>query len=93
MSSDVKVINGGEKKGATKAISLKLSLMFAGLLVASILIAEVLVLGFGFNLVRKSYSTTFCHAFFTKALVLDKVFSSFAFHFLAYSRKMSCPVS
>ena len=40
------------KKGATKAISVRISMMFVGLLIASILIAEGLVVGFGFNLVK-----------------------------------------
>ncbi len=40
------------KKAAPKAISLRLSMMFVGLLIASILIAEGLVLGFGYDLVK-----------------------------------------
>ena len=58
MSSDAKVVNGGEKKGATKAISVKLSLMFVALLVASILVAELLVLGFGYGLIKDLIHTS-----------------------------------
>ena len=45
------------KKGATKAISVRISIMFVVLLIASILIAEGLVIGFGYGMVKDLIDT------------------------------------
>ena len=42
-----------QKKGAQKAISTKLLILFVGLLLASILIAEALMFVLGFNMVKE----------------------------------------
>ena len=58
MSAEEKSVNNAAKKGATKAISARLSVLFVALLIASILISEALVLGFGFNLVKDLIDTS-----------------------------------
>ncbi len=53
-----KNVNNSTKKGATKNISVKISMMFVALLIASILVAEALVIGFGYGLVKDLIDTS-----------------------------------
>ena len=60
------------KKGATKAISVRLSMMFVGLLIVSILIAEGLVIGFGFNMVKGLIDTSLTNQVSASAAQVNK---------------------
>ena len=68
------------KKGATKAISVRLLVMFVALLIASILIAEVLVLGFGYNMVKKLIDTSLTNQVTADAAQINKDLSSIFYY-------------
>ncbi len=70
-----------QKKGATKAISARLSIMFVGLLIASILVAELLVLGFGYGLVKDLIDTSLTNQVAASAAQVNKDLSS-TFYYL-----------
>ncbi len=70
-----------EKKGATKAISVRISVLFVSLLVASILIAEGLVLGFGYGMVKDLIYTTLASQVSASAANVNKELNS-TFYYL-----------
>ena len=70
-----------KKKGATKAISAKISVMFVALLIGSILIAELLVLGFGYGLVKDLIDTSLTNQVSASAAKVNKDLSS-TFYYL-----------
>ena len=76
MSADAKA-----KNGAPKAISLRLSILFVGLLIASILVAEALVLGFGYNLVKDLIDTSLTNQVSASASEVNKSLTS-TFYYL-----------
>ena len=76
MSADAKTA-----KKAPKAISLRLSLLFVGLLIASILVAELLVLGFGYGLVKDLIDTSLTNQVTASAAQVNKDLSS-TFYYL-----------
>ena len=60
------------KKGATKAISVRISIMFVVLLIASILIAEGLVIGFGYGMVKDLIDTSLTNQVSASASQVNK---------------------
>ena len=68
------------KKGATKAISVRLLVMFVALLIASILIAEVLVLGFGYNMVKGLIDTSLTNQVTADAAQINKDLNSIFYY-------------
>lgn len=69
------------KKGPTKAISVRLSMLFVALLIVSILIAEALVLGFGYNLVKDLIDTSLTNQVDASAAKVNKDLTS-TFYYL-----------
>ena len=68
------------KKGATKAISVRLLVMFVAMLIASILIAEVLILGFGYNMVKNLIDTSLTNQVTADAAQINKDLNSIFYY-------------
>jgi methyl-accepting chemotaxis protein len=81
MGADSNNNSNKEKKGATKAISVRLLSLFIALLIGSILIAEVLILGFGFNLVKDLIDTSLVNQVSASAADVNKSLTS-TFYYL-----------
>ncbi len=79
--ADANTSSNAAKKGAPKAISVRLAAMFVGLLIASILVAEFLVLGFGFNLVKDLIDTSLSNQVSASASEVNKNLTS-TFYYL-----------
>ncbi len=80
MSTEVMTSGNAQKKGATKAISVRLTVLFVALLIASILIAEGLVIGFGYGLVKDLINTSLANQVSASAADVNKDLSSIFYY-------------
>ena len=71
----------GATKAAPKPISLKLSIIFVILLILSILVAELLVLAFGYGMVKDLIDTSLENQVSAEANLINKDLSS-TFYYL-----------
>ena len=72
MSVDEKNVQKTQVKGATKAISKRLSVLFVALLIASILVTEALIIGFGYSLVKDLIDTSLSNQVSASAAQVNK---------------------
>lgn len=81
MSKDAKAEKNKTQKRAIKTISTKLSILFVALLIGSILIAEALILSFGYNLVKDLIDTSLTNQVSASAAKVNSNLSS-TFYYL-----------